>query len=448
MTAFPALAGEARPLAVLSRLRAAAGRADPRPVTGRVVGATGTVIRAVVPGVSVGEICRLLDRRTGWTLDAEVIGLAGNEAVLTPLGELHGLSTGAELLPTGGGREVPVGDALLGRVLDGLGRPLDGRGPLGTVLTRPLRAAPPPALSRPVISRPLPVGLRAMDGLLTCAEGQRTGIFGEAGGGKSTLVSQIVKGSDADVAVVALVGERGREVGEFIEHSLGAAGLARSVVVVATSDRPPGERVACADAATSIAEHFRDEGRRVLLFVDNVTRYARALREIGLAAGEPPTRRGFPPSVFAALPRLMERAGLAERGSITAFYAVLVEDDDAGDPVAEETRSILDGHVILSRALASAGHYPAIDVLRSRSRVMGAVTSAGHRRAADRLRALLARHAEVEFLIQVGEYKPGADALTDEAVRKADAIKAFLRQGADERTSFEEMLEWMTRLAG
>lgn len=447
MTA-PAMLGDARAAAALSRLRVCAGRADTRRVTGRVVGATGTVIRAVVSGVSIGEICHLTDRRTGWTLEAEVVGLSGHEAVLTPLGDLAGLSADTELVPTGRERQVPVGDALLGRVLDGLGQPLDGRGPLGTRLTRPLHADPPPAMSRKIIADPLPIGLRSIDGLLTCAEGQRIGIFGEAGGGKSTLVSQIVKGSSTDVAVIAMVGERGREVGEFIDHSLGVEGLARSVVVVSTSDRPAGERLACADAATSIAEYFRDQGRRVLLFVDNVTRYARALREIGLAAGEPPAKRGFPPSVFSALPRLMERAGLAERGSITAFYAVLVEDDDSGDPVAEETRSILDGHVILSRALAGAGHYPAIDVLRSRSRVMGAVTSAEHRRLAGRLRTLLAKHAEVEFLIQVGEYKPGADALTDEAVQKAEAIKTFLRQGTDEKTSFEEVQAWMARLVG
>ena len=432
----------------LARLRALTASLDIRPSRGRIVGAMGTIIRAVLPNVAVGELCRLVDPCTGHEMEAEVVGLAGHEALLTPSGDLRGLSVAAEVFATGRPREVPVGAGLLGRVLDGVGQPLDGRGPVARQGTRPLHGPPPPAMERRMVERPLPLGLRVLDGLLTCAEGQRIGIYGEAGGGKSTLVSQIVKGSKADVAVVALVGERGREVREFIERSLGEDGLARSVVVVATSDRPATERVSAALTATAVAEHFRDQGARVLLFVDSVTRYARALREIGLAAGEPPTRRGFPPSVFASLPQLLERAGMGETGSITAFYAVLVEGDGQGDPIAEETRSILDGHVILSRELAAAGHYPAIDVLTSRSRVMPAVTSAEHMAAATRLRALLARYAEVEFLIQVGEYKPGGDALADEAVGKIEALRAFLRQGGDERTEFGEMLEWMARLAG
>ena len=431
----------------LPALRTVATGVNTRPVRGRVVGATGTIIRAVLAGVAVGDVCRLLDRDRDWSLDAEVVGLAGNEALLAPVGGLHGLSAGAEVVATGGRRQIPVGDHLLGRVVDALGQPIDGRGPIARFPCRSVFAEPPPPMQRQMISRPLPLGLRVLDGLLTCAEGQRLGIYGEAGGGKSTLMSAIVKGSAADVAVVALVGERGREVREFIEHSLGADGMRRAVMVVSTSDRPAAERVACAEAATAIAEHFRDEGRRVLLFVDNVTRYARALREIGLAAGEPPTRRGFTPSVFAALPQLMERAGMGERGSITAFYAVLVE-DGSGDPIAEETRGILDGHIILSRALAASGHYPAIDVLTSRSRVMNAVTSKPHQASASRLRALLARHAEIEFLIQVGEYKPGSDALADEAVGKIEALRGFLRQGGDEHTSFEETMAWMARLSG
>ena len=436
----------ARLQAALPRLTVAARGGNTRPVRGRVVGATGTIIRAVLADVAVGDLCRLANPGRGWSMDAEVVGLAGNEALLSPVGGLAGLTAGTEVMATGQRRQIPVGDRLLGRVIDPLGQPIDGRGSLACPQSRPVSAPPPPPMQRQMITKPLPLGLRAMDGLLTCAEGQRFGIYGEAGGGKSTLMSQIVKGSAADVAVVALVGERGREVREFIEHSLGPDGLERAVVVVSTSDRPAAERVACAEAATAVAEHFRDEGRRVLLFVDNVTRYARALREIGLAAGEPPTRRGFTPSVFSALPQLMERAGMGERGSITAFYAVLVE-DGAGDPIAEETRGILDGHIILSRALAASGHYPAIDVLNSRSRVMSQVADEEHVKAASRLRALLARYAEIEFLIQVGEYKPGSDALADEAIGKIDELRGFLRQGADERTPFKETLEWITRLS-
>ncbi len=436
----------ARLQAALPRLQVVARGGNTRPVRGRVVGATGTIIRAVLADVAVGDLCHLANPGRGWSMDAEVIGLVGNEALLSPVGGLAGLSAGTEVMATGQRRHIPVGDHLLGRVIDALGQPIDGRGPLASLQSRPVSASPPPPMRRQMITEPLPLGLRVLDGLLTCAEGQRFGIYGEAGGGKSTLMSQIVKGSAADVAVVALVGERGREVREFIEHSLGSDGLERAVVVVSTSDRPAAERVACAEAATAIAEHFRDEGRRVLLFVDNVTRYARALREIGLAAGEPPTRRGFTPSVFSALPQLMERAGMGERGSITAFYAVLVE-DGAGDPIAEETRGILDGHIILSRALAASGHYPAIDVLNSRSRVMNQVTGKEHMAAASRLRALLARYAEIEFLIQVGEYKPGSDPLADEATGKIDELRAFLRQEGDEHTPFKETLEWMTRLS-
>lgn len=431
-----------------SRLQTIIRQIDSRPLKGRVVNATGTIIRAIMPGVRVGEICVLSDERTGWTMKAEVVGLAGGETILTPIGNLRGLSDDADVLPTGRMLDVPVGDRMLGRIVDALGEPVDGRGGLGPGPTRPLHCDPPDALKRGLIGQPMPIGLRVLDGMLTVGDGQRLGIYGEAGGGKSTLVSQIVRGAQADVGVIALVGERGREVREFIEHSLGEAGLKRSVVVVSTSDRPAAERVAAAQAATTIAEHFRDQGLRVLLFVDNVTRFCRALREVGLAAGEPPTRRGFPPSVFSALPQLMERAGPGIKGSITAFYAVLVEGDGAGDPVAEETRGILDGHIILTRRLASAGHYPAIDVLTSRSRVMGAVTTAAHRRSAERLRELLARYNDVEFLIQVGEFKPGADPLSDEAVEKIDAIRAFLRQATHETTPFAEMLEWMTQLSG
>jgi type III secretion protein N (ATPase) len=292
----------------------------------------------------------------------------------------------------------------------------------------------------------MPLGVRVIDGLLTVGDGQRLGIYGEPGGGKSSLMAQIVKGAQADICVMALIGERGREVREFVERHLGPEGMARSVLVVATSDRSAIERMQAAYAATAIAEHFRDEGRRVILLMDSVTRFARALREIGLAAGEPPTRRGFPPSVFASLPGLMERAGPGETGSITAFYTVLVEGDGGGDPIAEETRGILDGHIVLSPSLAAQNHYPAVDVLVSRSRVMGAVAAPEHVKAAGRFRQLLARYQEAEFLVQVGEYKSGSDALTDKAIARIDDLRGFLRQGEHETTPFEESVAWMQRL--
>ncbi|WP_307725458.1 FliI/YscN family ATPase [Kozakia baliensis] len=448
-TATPETAGAdavGRMKSLLPKLHAAAAAINTHPIQGRVVGATGTIIRAILPNVAVGDLCRLQDRARAWSLDAEVIGLDGREVLLTPMGGLEGISAETEVTTTGGKRSFPVGERLLGRVLDALGNPIDGRGPLPPGPSRPVMSNPPPAMERQPIQQPLPVGLRALDGVLTCGEGQRLGVYGEAGAGKSTLMASIVKGSAADVAVVALVGERGREVREFVEHNLGPEGLKRAILVVATSDRPAAERVICAQAATSVAEYFRDQGLRVLLFVDNVTRFARALREIGLAAGEPPTRRGFPPSVFAALPQLMERAGMGVRGSITAFYTVLVE-DGADDPIAEETRGILDGHVILSRALAASGHYPAIDIQTSRSRVMNLVTSAEHQKLAMKMRSLWSRYHEVEFLLQVGEYKPGGDALADEAIAKIGALREFLQQGNDERTSFAEMLEWLKRLS-
>ena len=289
--------------------------------------------------------------------------------------------------------------------------------------------------------------MRVLDGLLTCGEGQRMGIFAAAGGGKSTLLGMLVKGAAVDVTVIALIGERGREVREFIEHELGEEGRAKSVIVCATSDKSSMERAKAAYVATAIAEYFRDQGKRVLFLMDSVTRFARAQREIGLAAGEPPTRRGYPPSVFATLPKLMERVGMNDKGSITALYTVLVEGDDMTEPIADETRSILDGHIILSRRLAAMNHYPAVDVLASASRVMNAVVSPEHRRAAGRLRELMAKYAEVELLIKIGEYKRGGDAVTDEAIDKIEDIRAFLRQATDERSGFDEAVDELMRLA-
>ncbi|HQB31115.1 MAG TPA: type III secretion system ATPase SctN [Syntrophales bacterium] len=415
-------------------------------VKGRVVQVVGTIIRAVVPAVKIGEICILKDPMEDWALQAEVVGFSRQAALLTPLGDIHGISAATEVVPTGRSHVVPVGQALLGRVLDGLGNPLDAgtRGPIDTDDVYPVYADPPDPLSRRMITASMPLGLRVFDGLLTCGEGQRMGIFAAAGVGKSTLLAMIAKGSEADVRVLALIGERGREVREFIEKDLGEEGMKRSVVVVSTSDRPAMERLKAAYVATAVAEYFRDRGKRVVLMMDSVTRFARALREIGLAAGEPPTRRGFPPSVFSTLPRLMERAGQSDRGSITALYTVLVEADDMTEPVADETRSILDGHVVLSRKLASANHYPAVDVLASVSRVMNAVVGPEHRKAAARLRELLARYREVELLVKIGEYRKGSDPDADEALERMDRINAFLRQGTDERVSFEDTARRLT----
>jgi type III secretion protein N (ATPase) len=302
-------------------------------------------------------------------------------------------------------------------------------------------ADPPNPMLRRIIDRPISLGLRVLDGVLTCGEGQRMGIFAAAGGGKSTLLSSIIKNCSADVCVLALIGERGREVREFIEHDLGPEGKKRSVVVVSTSDRSAMERLKAAYTATAIAEYFRDQGRSALLLMDSVTRFGRAQREIGLAAGEPPTRRGFPPSVFSTLPKLMERAGNSDKGSITALYTVLVEGDDMTEPIADETRSILDGHIVLSRKLAAANHYPAVDVQASVSRVMNAVVSKEHKEAAQKLRKILAKFAEVELLVQIGEYKKGSDADADAALSRIDGVNKFLRQGLNEKSTFEETLK-------
>jgi len=352
------------------------------------------------------------------------------------------------VVPTRKMHQIPVGENLLGRVLNGMGAAMDGKGPLKPDRYYPAYANPPNPLKRNIVDRPLPTGLRAIDGLIMCGEGQRIGIFAAPGVGKSTLLSMLANSSEADVNVLALIGERGREVREFIEYSLGEQGLRKSVVVVSTSDRPAMERLKAVYTATAIAEHFRDQNKKVLLMMDSITRYARALREIGLAAGEPPTRRGFPPSVFSSLPILLERAGCSDKGSITAFYTVLIEGDDMSEPVAEETQSLLDGHIILSRKLADAGHYPAIDVLASISRVMSAIAEVRHIKAANKLRSLLAKYREIELLVQIGEYKKGRDPAADEALDKIRRIDQFLQQDTSERTSLGETLNALFDISG
>ena len=411
-------------------------------VKGRVVQVVGTIIKASVPGVKVGEICILRDPWENVEMQAEVIGFNKETVLLTALGQMTGLSVQTEVIPSRRVHMVGVGDSLLGRVLDGLGRPIDvdEKGPLLPEGYYPVYADPPNPLERKIISKPISLGVKTLDAMLTCGEGQRMGIFAAAGGGKSTLLAQIVRNTEADVTVLALIGERGREVREFIEKDLGPEGLAKSVVVCSTSDRSAMERLKAAYVATSIAEYFRDKGKKVLLLMDSVTRFGRAQREIGLAAGEPPTRRGFPPSVFSELPKLMERAGNSSKGSITALYTVLVEGDDMTEPIADETRSILDGHIILSRKLAQKNHYPAIDVLQSVSRCQNAIIDAEHKKNAAKLRTLLAKYAEVELLLKIGEYRKGSDRDTDEAIEKNDAVNAFLKQNLTECPSFADTL--------
>ncbi|RWA66687.1 FliI/YscN family ATPase [Mesorhizobium sp.] len=444
----PAAEIENRLASIIPGLRSGLRDDASRPRRGRVRRVTGTVIHATVEEARIGEICELIDPRTGRTTRAEVVGLLDEMAILVPLGDLTGLSSLTEVVATGKDQQVPVGPGLLGRVISALGEPLDGKplAPDGIAGSYPVNAYPPSPLERSLISEPIQLGIRALDGLLTCARGQRVGIFGEPGVGKSILLSDIVSGTDADVAVVALVGERGREVREFVEHQLGAEGRGRAIVVVATSDRPAIERVKAAYVATSIAEYFRDQGKHVLLAMDNITRFARAQREIGLASGEPPTRRGFPSSLFAVLPRLLERSGPGRVGSITSLYSVLLEGDGTLDPVAEEIQALLDGHVFLSNELAQRNHFPAIDVLRSRSRLMDAVVPPAHRADAGRLRELLARYADIELLLRVGEYQKGSDAVADEAVAKIDAINAFLRQPSATHEGIEKTRQRMREI--
>jgi type III secretion protein N (ATPase) len=431
--------------AVAADLEQVFGRVVPVAMRGRVSKAVGMVIEATGIQAHVGELCELVTPGEPPLL-AEVVGFQQHTAILTPLGATSGLSALTEVVPTGRGHACPVGPALLGRVLDAFGRPLDDRGPLGPHALAPVHREPVAPLRRRPIERPLATGIRAIDGLLTLGLGQRLGVFAPPGVGKSTLLGMLARRSTADVNVVVLVGERGREVQEFIAGSLGEEGLRRTVVVVSTSDRPPMERIKSAYVGTTIAEHFRDEGAKVLLLVDSLTRFARAQREIGLASGEPPTRRSYPPSIFSMLPQLLERAGQGERGSLSAVYAVLTEGDEDNDPIAEEVRSILDGHLVLSRKLAAAHHFPAIDVPASVSRTMAQVASPAHRAAAARWRALMARYQELELLIQIGEYREGGDPLADQAVRLRAQMQRFLAQSPGEHAPFALTLAEMERL--
>jgi len=415
-------------------------RTDPLPLCGRVVRTVGLVVESNGPRASVGELC-LLQRDGLPPLPMEVVGFRDGALLTVPLGGTAGIRPGDRLVARGTVASASVGDGLLGRVIDGLGMPLDGQGSLGPTVEYPLQPPTINPLAREPIAAPLGTGVRAIDALLTCGKGQRIGVFGGSGVGKSTLLGMMAKGTEADVAVIALVGERGREVRSFLEHDLGPEGLKRSVVVVSTSDSPPLVRLRAAFVATSIAEYFRDQGKHVLLMMDSVTRFAMAQREVGLAAGEPPTAKGYPPSVFAMLPSLLERAGnLRTGGGITGFYTVLVEGDDHSEPVADGVRAILDGHIVLSRELGDRNHYPAIDILPSVSRTMPDVTRVEHRVKAGQVRDWMSAIKETEDLVSVGAYLAGSNPRVDEAMAKRDRIEAFLKQPADLRVGLAESI--------
>jgi type III secretion protein N (ATPase) len=416
--------------------------------TGKVMEVVGTVIKVSGLDVTLGELCELRSPDGVLLQRAEVVGFTRDVALLSPFARLEHVSRATQVIGLGRPLSIQVGDQLLGRVLDGLGEPIDGGPPLDSDDWRPVIVQPPDPMKRRMVDTPMPTGVRVVDAMMTLGEGQRMGIFAPAGVGKSTLMGMFARGAACDINVIALIGERGREVREFIELILGPEGMARSVVVCATSDRSSMERAKAAHTATAIAEYFRDRGLRVLLMMDSLTRFARAGREIGLAAGEPPARRGFPPSVFAELPRLLERTGMGQTGSITALYTVLAEDETGGDPVAEEVRGILDGHMILSREIAARNQYPAIDVLGSLSRVMSLVVPDTHNRAASRVRELMAKHREVEVLLQVGEYQPGQNPVADEAIEKADVIREFLCQRTSDYAPYEDTANYLHQLAG
>jgi flagellum-specific ATP synthase len=426
----------------------ALGEADPLPLTGTVMRAAGLVIEASLPRVAVGTACEIR-ASDGALVLAEVVGFFGQTARLMPLGDIHGIGEGCPVVPRASADRIPVGDALLGRVVDAALHPMDG-GPVPFLRHRArLHAVPPSAMERRRVTRPQALGIRSIDAFLTVGEGQRLCILSGPGVGKSVLLGMLARSADADVVVVGLVGERGREVRDFIERDLGE-GLSRAVVIVATSDESPLKRVRAAMAATTVAEHFRSQGKRVLLLVDSLSRVAQAQREIGLAAGEPPTTKGYPPSAFAMLPRLVERAGNdAGEGSITAFYTVLAEQDDQTDPIVDAAKATLDGHLVLSRKLAEAGHFPAVDVLASVSRVMTDVVGPEHRELARQGRELLAAYRESADLVEVGAYQPGSNPRVDRALRCMGGLEALLRQEPTERSAMPETLARLRKvLAG
>jgi len=430
-----------RPPALLDQIR----RSLPVGLSGRVSKLVGLTVAVAGFPAPLGAVAKL-DAEHGSSVEAEVVGFSGDDTLLLPYGDLHGIRRGSRVVLTQSVPGARVGDGLLGRIINGRGRFLDERTPAVLPHRVPLQSEPISPMQRPRIDQPLGTGIRAIDGLLTCGRGQRLGIFSGSGVGKSTLLGQMARATEAEVNVVVLIGERGREVREFIERDLGPDGLSRSVVVVATGDDPAVIRLRAAYLGTAIAEYFRDTGRDVLLVMDSVTRFALAQREIGLAAGEPPATRGYPPSVFALLPRLLERSGRTNRGSITGLYTVLVEGDDSNEPIADAVRGTLDGHVVLSRKLAELGHFPAIDPLASVSRLMNDVSSEEHRRAAMSLRQLLAAYRQAEDLISIGAYQNGANHLVDSALRMQEPIQRFLQQDRTDTSTLTDAVQLLEEL--
>lgn len=414
--------------------------------TGVVTELVGLLVESQGPAAGIGDFCEI-ELTGGARVRTQVVGFRNGKLLSMPLENTNGLQLGDAIVARAGAALVPVGNSLLGRVLDGFGRPLDGGAPVDTEDAYPLYAVPPGPLSRPPIKEPLTTGIRAIDSLLPCGEGQRVGIFGGSGVGKSTLLGAMARHNAADVSVLALIGERNREVRGFIEHELGPEGLARSVVVCATSDQPAPLRLRAAFVALAISEYFRDQGAKVLLVMDSVTRLAMAQREIGLAAGEPPSQKGYPPSVFNLLPRIFERAGNFEKGSITGLFTVLVEGDDFNEPICDAVRGILDGHIILSRELGSVGHYPAIDILQSVSRLANAVSTPQQKEAARRVREAMSAYRRSEDLINLGAYVAGSNPQLDAAIKARPQLDSFLRQDASLNISREESLDSLSRIA-
>jgi len=421
---------------------------DPVRVNGKITQIIGLTIESQGPDVRIGEVCSIFPSHSETPIQAEVVGIKENKVLLMPLGEVQAIGPGCDVVASGKPMMVKAGTQLLGRVLDGLGQPIDGK-PLPVGLEEvPIYAKPPNPLSRPRIQTPLSVGVRTIDGLLTMGKGQRVGIFAGSGVGKSTLLGMISRNTTADVNVIALIGERGREVLDFLEQNLGEEGLKKSVVIVATSDQPALIRIKGALTATSIAEYFRDQGKNVMLVMDSVTRFAMAQREVGLAIGEPPTTKGYTPSVFAMLPQLLERAGTGPKGSISAIYTVLVDGDDMNEPIADAVRGILDGHIVLSRAIGAKGIFPSIDVLNSTSRVMTEITSEDHQKAAQNFKRLLATYNEAEDLINIGAYKKGSNRDIDMALRFKPQMDHFLRQGIYEPSQLEDAKTFLNKQFG